>query len=267
MKSKKVLWLCAGLGILLGAGNGFGQNIFSGAKADLSFNASDEVIYLAQGGTAEPEKAKEPAEPAKKKARNPNLGGFGGPFAGYLWIDLSPLDKLTEDRDIDDFDDYLVTVGGLGGVIYKDFRMGGFGFGGIKNFVEDEVNGEDLSAEITIGGGGLLLEYNHALNNNFGILAGAMLGAIGVNLAAHGADLGGDEGWSETKGTYLAEPYAGVWFAPVKYFWIQLTGGYLYFNLDEDEFEYHDVDVLDGDLQGGWQASINFLFGSNPNIK
>jgi len=261
MKKKACLWLCAGLGILLIAGNGLAQS-----EMDLSFDLNDG-IYLAKGATAEPEKAKEIAEPAKQKAKNPNLGGFGGPFAGYLCIDLSPLDKLTEDRDIDHFDNYLVTVGGLGGFIYKDFRMGGFGFSGIKNFTEDDVNGDDLSAEINLAGGGLLLEYNHALNNNFGILAGTMLGAIGVTIAANGSDLGGDDEWSETKGTYMALPYAGIWLAPTKYFWLQLTGGYLYFNLDDDEFEYHDMEVLDGDLQGGWQANLNFLFGYNPSIK
>ncbi len=254
-----MVWMGTFLAILL-----IGSNAIAGRGDDLSFNLSDG-INLAMGGTAAPEQGC--AAPAGKNPINPNLGGFGGAFAGYMWIDLSPLDKLTEDRGIDEFDNFLMPIGGMGGMIYKDFRFGGYGFATIKQFTKDEVNGEDLSAEITTGGGGLLLEYNHALNNNFGILAGTMLGAIGVTIAAHGADLGGDEEWSETKGTYMALPYAGVWIAPVKYFWIQLTGGYLFFNLDDDEFKFHDLEVLDGDLQGGWQANLNLLFGYNPNIK
>ncbi len=229
--------------------------------------AFDRVMV---GGDDGPQVSVRFDEPADKKApaASKDWGGFGAPLLMYFQLNKSPLEPMTSDRKIDNFDSGLILIGGVGGFIHNDFRMGGFGFGW-HDEVSGRVGGEHRRAEMTLGGGGLFLEYNHAFNQYFGLDAGAMLGAGGLSLKATGPDLGPGKEWSENRTVFLAYPYLGAWAAPVKFFWVELDAGYLYFDLATSGSNFKNelgVRMVDPDLTGGFAASLKLNFGYNPNI-
>jgi len=193
-------------------------------------------------------------------------GGFGGPMIQYFQLDVSPLEPMTRDRKIDNFNNQLVLVGGVGGLIHQDFRFGGFGFG-----YQDESTGrvaaDHRRAKLSFGGGGLLMEYNHTVNSNVGLLAGAMLGAGKLDFKATGLDMGPGKEWKADGNVFLAYPYLGLWLAPAKFFWVQFDAGYLFFDLDTGGAKWDNqlgVDMIDGNVSGGFQASLKLNFGYNP---
>jgi len=209
-------------------------------------------------------------EPEQKKDKGPgDWGGFGGPMLTYFTMDLSALDPMTDDRGVDEFNDQFILIGGLGGVIYKDFRFGGFGFGNEQD-TSGRVLGERRSAEMSFGGGGLFFELNHAFNPNFGLLAGAMVGAGTIDLEASGDDLGLDEKWDADGNFFMWYPYAGFWVAPTSWMWVQIDGGALLFDMDTGGSEFENdlnVDMVDDNLAGGMQVCLKLNFGYNPAVK
>lgn len=253
-------WVMIGGFFLFGSGLFAQEGIFSSEKDLLCFSVEQSSIKPVEKELTSSEKS-----PTVIK---PKWGGFGGPMGLYFQFDLSPLKPLTEERGIDEFDDQLFLIGGMGGAIYKDFRFGGFGFGG-EQLTEDRVDNETRKARVSLGGGGVFVEYNHSFTKKFGLLAGTMLGAGEIELEAKGPDMGTEEKWSADGGIFLAYPYLGLWLAPTDWFWIQLNGGYLYFELDTSRSEFWndelDRDMVDGDLKGGFQAGLQLLFGYNPN--
>jgi len=194
-------------------------------------------------------------------------GGFGGAMIQYLPLDLSPLDPMTEDRRIDVFRSDLLLIGGQGGLIYQNFRFGGFGFGNSWD-TADDVAGKRRSADMTMGGGGVFLELNNNLSSNAGLAIGTLLGAGSISLKASGNDLGGNGKWSANRSFFMAYPYVGFWLAPTQWMWLQANAGYMYFNMDTggDEFENKlGVEMVDGDIIGGFAANLTLNFGWNPN--
>ncbi|HUT53508.1 MAG TPA: hypothetical protein VM658_08965 [bacterium] len=229
--------------------------------------AFDRVMV---GGEDGPQVSVRFDEPAAEKApaKSKDWGGFGGPMVQYFQLNVNPLEPMTRDRKIDNFDSGLILIGGVGGLINKDFRFGGFGFG-FQDDVTGRVAGQHRRASMSFGGGGLLFEYNHAFNPMFGFDAGAMIGAGGIDLKATGLDLGPGKEWSENGTVFLAYPYLGIWGAPAKFFWVQLDAGYLYFDLDTGGSGYDNElnkDMVDGNLTGGFAASLKLNFGYNPNL-
>jgi len=199
-----------------------------------------------------------------------NFGGFGGPMLQYIQLDLDTFAPMTDDRGIDEFESQMLLIGGLGGVIYKDFRFGGFGFGNGQETSGRDALGNRRSAEISMGGGGVFLEYNPAFNSRMGLALGSLIGAGGMDLEASGDDLGPDGDWNAQAGFFMAYPYLGVWAAPVEWMWVQVDAGYLYYNIDSDEDEFENdlgVEMIDGDITGGFSASLKLNFGYNPNAK
>lgn len=211
----------------------------------------------------------ESEEPAAEKKPS-EWGGFGGPLLMYLTLDTGAFEPMTDDRDMDNFDGSMVMVGGLGGLIHKDFRFGGFGFGGSQDVADRDAADERISAEMSIGGGGLFFEANRALNPSFGVLAGTMIGAGGLDFKASGADLdplGIDGDWDADASFFLAYPYLGLWVAPTNWMWVQLDAGYMYFDVETTTSEWEndlDVEMIDGDLSGGFQADLRVCFGYKP---
>lgn len=197
-------------------------------------------------------------------------GGYGGPMFNYLNIDLSSLHPMDKDRGIGDINGNMILYGGLGGWIYKDFRFGGFGFGGSSDS-RGTVSGAKRSAEFSIGGGGVFGEYNYTVNRYLGLLVGGMVGAGGIGLDAEGADLGPTGKWSGSGAFFLGYPYGGVWLSPVKWMWVQLNAGYLFCNTDTSGTGFTNkntgVHMTHGDIDGGFMAGVQFLFGRNPNRK
>jgi|GEM_PF-6021935 len=196
-------------------------------------------------------------------------GGYGGPMLYYLTLDLSPLDPMTDDRGVDNFDEGMLLVGGFGGFIYKDFRFGGIGFGNSWETSDRDNLDNRYSADMSLGGGGIFIEYNNTMSSNMGLAAGTMLGAGSMTLEASGPDLGPDKEWDAEESFFMAYPYVGVWMAPVKWMWIELDAGYLFFEMDTGGSEFENdlgVEMVDGDFGGGFQAALKLNFGHNPNL-
>lgn len=206
-----------------------------------------------------------------------HFGGYGGPMIYYMNLDLSPLDPMTEDLHMDSFEEDMLLIGGFGGMIYKDFRLGGFGFGNSQDTSGRDDLGNRHSAELSYGGGGIFMEYNHTLSPNFGLAGGAMLGAGRMSLEASGTDaVNGDWDWDADESFFMGNPYLAFWVAPTKWMWIQLDAGYLFFEMDTSgsKFENDSIntvsgdpyEMVDDDLGGGFQAALKINFGYNPNL-
>ncbi len=292
MKIRHAVWVCLAGAFLLFAGTAMSQSIF--ADKDLSVSPA---MTLAQASTAKaaPEApcancshrhhhewaekeltAEEKADRDKKKAEREKeasyWGGFGGAGANYLMLDMSPFDPMTDDRDIDNFDP-LVTVGGLGGLIYKGFRFGGFGFGASQR-TEDEVSGDHRKAVIDIGGGGLFFELDTTFSRKFGLFIGSNVAAGSIGLHAKGDDLStvlGEEGkFDANRAVFFANPYVGFWLAPTDWAWVRVDGGWNYFHVNTSSNQFENdfgVDMVDGPIKGNFQVGLNLCFGYIPKGK
>jgi hypothetical protein len=229
---------------------------------------NDSAVSIRLSG---PEEKKEGHERKANKENNENKepsgwGGGGGFVLTYLMLDVSALDPMTSDRNIDNFSNGLYLIGGKGGLIYQDFRFGGFGFGNSWE-KSHPIAGKFANAEMSIGGGGVYLEFNHAFSSNLGAGIGAMIGAGSMDLTAHGKDLGPDGKWHANESFFMAYPYVCLWGAPMQYFWLQLDAGYLIFNMDTGDSKFKNdlgVKMVDGDLRGGFQLALEINFGYLP---
>ena len=245
------------------------------AGVDLG-HAFDRVVVNSSDRSLISVKFEEPAEkqetPKEKKHANLDLkgwGGFGGPMVQWLNFDLQVLDPMTDKRGLDSFDNDMILVGGLGGGIKNNFRFGGWGAGNGQD-VADRVAGHRRSAKMTMGGGGFFLEYNPALSSSVGLALGAMLGAGGIQLEASGPDLGPKGEWDADGAFAMAYPYAGLWVAPVKWMWVELDAGYLYFKMDTSGSGFDNdlgKDMVEDDITGGFQAALKVNFGYNPKAE
>jgi hypothetical protein len=173
---------------------------------------------------------------------------------------------MTDDRKIDQFPAGQFLIGGKGGLIYKDFRFGGFGFGNSWEKA-NTVGGKWRNAEYSLGGGGLFLEYNHAFNSNMGLALGAMLGAGNMTFSAKGNDLGINREWDTSQSFFMAYPYLGIWGGATKWSWIQLDAGWLFFDLDHSRHGFENklgTEMVDDNLRGGFMLGLEINFGYNP---
>jgi hypothetical protein len=205
-------------------------------------------------------------EKEKRESGTNEWGGFGGPMIQYLTLDLSALDPMTDDRGLDNLDESILLIGASGGMIHNNFRFGGFGMGGYVD-EEDMIGLDRRKASISIGGGGLFFETHHYLNDQAGLLAGFLLGAGNISLEAKGEDMGPDEKWEVDESFLLFAPYVGAWYAPIEWMWIELDAGYQVFDIDTSGSDFDNdlaVEMVDGDLSGGFQAGLKINFGWYP---
>jgi len=214
------------------------------------------------------DEAMKKADEKKKKMDEeviPFLGAFGAADVNYLPIDMDVFDPMTDDRDIDNFGP-LYTIGGRGGVIYKNLRFGGFGFG-VSQMTEDEVAGDDRKAVLDMGGGGIFMELDTTGSRKAGLFIGSDIGAGSIALHAKGADLGPEGKFDADRAVFFAYPYLGFWLAPTDWMWLRVHGGYNYFHITttDDDFE-NDLNnnMVDGSIRGNYQVGLNLCFGYIP---
>ncbi len=207
-------------------------------------------------------------EPSMPKTGG-NWGGFGGPMVAYLDVDLSCFDPVSEYPGTEGLKDGMALVGGFGGAVYKNFKFGGFGFGG-----NTAVSGAGLNSNrevlLTIGGGGVFLEYDYPVSGRLGVLAGAWLGAGRLSLNVKGLDSPPIDSrvakWTANGPFFMAEPYLGGRFNFTDWFWLQLDLGYLYLDLDSSDFTNYGLgmDMADDDVNGAFQATLKIVYGFDP---
>ncbi len=208
-------------------------------------------------------------------------GGWGGPMVGGLVLDLSALEPMIEDRDVSGFNETFTVIGGMGGMAYQNpnsngwWRFGGMGFGASQS-ESDRVEGDTRKAEMSIGGGGLFVEYHYPVASRLDLGLGGAVGGGSVSLSAEGEDLGILQGdtlgtidpdgeWSESEGFWFGFPYAGASLKITDWMRLEATGGYLFMNADLSGADFviddSDMEMTDGDLLGGPQYMVRVLFG------
>jgi hypothetical protein len=265
MKLFGKVMLIAGCVVLLSGGAAASDVRLAGILDPVVVDANASFISL---NLDEPE---EPAASGEKAEKKGEWGGFGAPMIHYLTLDMGPLDPMTDDRGIDRFDQGMILVGGIGGLINKNFRFGGFGFGGDQDVADRDAAGERISAEMSISGGGLFFEFNNTLSPDYGVLMGTYLGAGNIELEASGPDLSlipEREDWDGDASVFMAYPYLGFWAAPTDWMWVQLDAGYLYFDFEVSGSEAENdmgVEMIDDGMTGGFMAGLKINFGHNPN--
>lgn len=220
--------------------------------------------------------------PEEKKEREPGkpilYGGWGGPVATYLVLDLSALDPMTRDRGLPGFDEQMVMAGGMGGVTYYPPGENGFWYFGAMGFgvnqsESDLVSGPDRNAKLSLAGGGLFAEYHFAAGSRLDLILGAMLGAGSLTLSARGDDLlmVSTDKWSANQSFALGYPYAGVGYQALPWMRLEATAGYLLMNAGLDGANFRAPDshlrMTDGAVTGGPQYMIRIIFGWRPAKK
>jgi len=203
-------------------------------------------------------------------------GGWGGPMVGFVNLDLSALDPMTDERGISSFNENLVTVGGLGGMVYSApdedgwWRFGGMGFA-VNQSESNRVAAQNRKAEMNLNGGGVFLECHYPMGSRVDAAFGAMVGAGVLELKAEGDDLGiisitGDNDWSATESFFMGYPYAGLSYKVLDWMRVEATAGYLLMEADLSGTDYiiddSGMKMTDGDILGGPQYALRLVFGS-----
>lgn len=192
------------------------------------------------------------------------IGGWGGFGFGYFLPGLHGFDGLTEDRGLDADFPLIDTWSGRGFVSWDGFRFGGMGGYGSYH-VSDLVEGDDRSASLHVGYGGVAFDYLLPLGTDrVGLLLGAAMGGGGTWISASGDDLGGDGHFGEYTGFRFFAPEAGFSILTVPWVRIEFTAQYLFMdiNLEGSEFVSHaDEELVDTDWMGGPIYTMWFLFG------
>lgn len=211
-------------------------------------------------------------------------GWFASPLMMYVAIDLTPLDPMTADRDLESFGPGFMLYGLMAGGIRKHWRFGGMFLTGYQRDT-GMFNNNLHTAAIAFDGFGAFVEYNreHLSERDRkyptripylreGWQVGCMVGGGELNLRATGGDLGYlEEGrWSVSESIVVINPYAGIWLSPYDWIWVQLDLGYAMTGLDTEGAEYETnsgLRMADDNLSGGLQIGLKLIFGENQNIK
>ena len=137
-----------------------------------------------------------------------DIGGWGGFGFGYFLPRLNGFDGLTKDRGLNADFPLMDTWSGRGFVSWDGFRFGGMGGYGSYHLT-DVVQGEDRSAALHVGYGGVTFDYLLPLGTDrVGLLLGGAMGGGGTWISAHGDDLGGDHRWGKYTGFRFFAPEA-----------------------------------------------------------
>lgn len=206
------------------------------------------------------------SDPDRDRNDRHRIGGWGGFGFGYFLPQLHGFDGLTEDRGLDGEYPLMDTWAGRGFVTWDGFRFGGMG--GYGSFHESEiVDGDDRSASIHVGYGGVAFDYLLPLGTDrVGILLGAAMGGGGTWISARGEDLGDDERWDEYTGFRFFAPEVGLSILTIPWVRIEFTAQYLFMdiNLEGSEFVSDAGEqLIDADWMGGPIYTMWFMFGSD----
>ena len=191
------------------------------------------------------------------------LGGWGGFGFGYFMPALSGFNGLTEDRGLHASSPLMDTWSGRGFASWDGFRFGGMGGYGSLH-VSDVVKGDDRSANLRVGYGGVTFDYLLSLNDRLGILMGGAMGGGGTWISAHGEDLGGDHYWAEYTGFRFFAPEAGISILAMPWVRIELTAQYLFMDINLQGTDFvsdKGNQLVDTDWLGGPVYTMWFLFG------
>jgi hypothetical protein len=222
-----------------------------------------------------------------------DFGWFVGTAIVTLRMNMRVFDPMTDDRDIPAFTDRVVLAGPMGGMIYKDLRVGLMLIGGYQQ-QSDLVLNKRSNAFINYTGFSGFIEYSKMIERRYprrvpylrvGYLVGLNVGTGELTLQASGLDLDSDylsylagdttavideRKWDVKETIPFYNPYVGVWLSPFDWLWFQIETGWMMPMWDTEDPKY-ELDsgyrMVDGDVMGGGlQIGIKIIVGNNPNI-
>jgi len=210
------------------------------------------------------EKAAKPKVETPAWLKGKSVGGWGGPTLNYLNLNMGIFNPLTEKRGLDGFKDVMYPVGGFGGGRIGPLRIGGMGFGW-----EQHKSKGDQKADVSLGMGGLVLEFEGDVHPKVGIIGGAMLGGGSIHLSAEGPDVDGGS-WDETESFLAAYPYLGLSVKVLPFLRLEANYGWLFFDYSPGGRDYvvgPGVKAVDGSLNGGGTGQVRLVFGYEVKAK
>lgn len=123
--------------------------------------------------------------PQTSKYFDAPFGGGGGFVTGWNFPSVNSLNLKLKEIGLPELSKNGMFSTGGAGFIYigfvKNLRIGGMGFGG-STTSKTYSNGDNLQADLSIGGGGLTVEYTLPFVKNMGVSVGAILGAGSMSL-------------------------------------------------------------------------------------
>jgi hypothetical protein len=163
-------------------------------------------------------------------------GGFGAPVVRFTDVN----------------DDFGVMVGGRGGwIVNHAFSLGGGGYG-LANSIDAGPAVPD-SLELSMGYGGLELEFIGRSDRLVHLTFYTLIGAGGVSINPEGDDDNGDDD-GESDAFFVVEPIANVELNITTFFRINAGAGYRFvWNVDTPGLENKDL--------SGATVSLTFKFG------
>lgn len=149
-----------------------------------------------------------PIPPKRTKAAK--VGAFGGFTPGWLFVDVKPLNAFLGQAGGAPLKEHGVFMAGGGGAAYIMFvpnlRVGGVGMGGAISSTSLSAAGVRRDAELSVGYGGVTVEYVIPVVDRLDIAVGGMLGTGGIDITLR-QDIGGYKRWSDEWGFFGTGDY------------------------------------------------------------
>jgi hypothetical protein len=145
-----------------------------------------------------------------KRSRAAKVGVFGGFTPAWLFADMKPINEILTASGGAALRESGIPLYGGGGAAYIMFvpnlRVGGMGMGGSISSTSLDAAGVRRDAEVSVGFGGLTVEYVVPVVDKLDIAFGAMLGGGGLDIVLR-QDLGGAKTWSDEWGSFGSGDY------------------------------------------------------------
>lgn len=242
------------------------------------------LILLASPAPAQIEDEYEPIPPAK--ASSGKLGGGGGYTPGWLFLNVDHLNEFIVAGGGAAFPDGNLTLHGGQGYAYllvvPNLRIGGVGMSGTRSTTRlDGATNTRRDVDMTVGYGGVTLEYALPIVPRLDLTFGTVVGGGGISLRLR-RDRGSAKEWGDMWGElgspdpvaeysrklessfFVYETSVTLEFAVLR--WIGLRAGVGYLGMAGGEWKLDDEYELLGvpdDIDGsGWMIHAGIYIGT-----
>lgn len=148
--------------------------------------------------------------PPPRRTKAPKVGLFVGYTPGWLWVDVKDVNQFLSGTGAAPLSESGIWMNGGAGAIYilvvPNLRVGGMGMGGsISSSAVDILTGVRRDVDMSVGVGGVTVEYVVTLMPRLDVAFGTMVGWGGIDLTLR-TDKGGPSTWSGEKDWFANWP-------------------------------------------------------------
>ncbi|MCF7740865.1 MAG: hypothetical protein K9N00_03625 [Candidatus Marinimicrobia bacterium] len=208
-------------------------------------------------------------------------GGAGGMEIGYLPIELDEIDQQLAQINLPGLPDHIYLVGGGGwGYVGRNFRIGGYGYGGNLN-VNNKIDGIAREFDMELSAGGFAVEKAFHPLRATELYVGCTIG--GGEIKAKLTRWSDIPSWESVWEGYdpakedmpdlstshlsnsfvMVSPNVGIRYNVLDWFAIGANLGYFYTYMEEDNWQVNDKSLINApsiDLSN-LVYKVNFFFG------